>query len=557
MAKWTGYFKIVSPESTAMVQVTDSQTIDGSTYGNYTWFQRLVQGQGARLARYHEYDIMDRDVEVTRAVDIIAEEMTGNNTKTGLPLNIVFQAEEKEKISETVVLTLRAAVRHWSETHDWHNRLFHIARATVKYGDVFFRKTNEFSKWKHIPAKSVVGAIVDQDDVTKIYGWIIRTELLKTTNIQQGGYTASQTQQTESIPAKDIVRFTLNDDMSDTAPFGESILLPVHRAHKQKELLEDAIIIYRIQRAPERRVFYIDVGKMPPHRTKQYLEQIKNELRQKKIPVFVGGTGKDTIDSVYNPQSMSEDYFFSVRSEGRGSRVETLPGGQGLGELADLEHFMDKVFRGLRVPTSYMKSGSDNAIFNDGRVGTAYIEELRFALYVARLQGRVEVTLDTEFKTYLRAVGINIDPTLFVIRLPEPSNFGKYRQQELDAALLNAYTQADGIPHLSKRFGLSRFLQLTRDEIATNEALLREEKGVKIGEQDMVQRLYNAEYATEAAAGALGGLGPELGGGELPALPEEGGLGPEGGISPEGAEAGPAPPGEAKPPAGPPPIKQP
>ena len=201
-----------------------------------------------------------------------------------------------------------------------------------------------------------------------------------------------------------MIVFSLNDDISESAPFGESVLRAIYRAQKQKELLEDAILIYRIQRAPERRVFYIDVGKMPPQRVKSYLEGIKNEIRQRKIPTAGGGV--DQVDSVYNPQSMSEDFFFAQRPDGRGSKVETLPGGQGLGELADLEYFQWKVFRGLRIPLSYMREGTDGATANDGKVGTAYIQELRFAMYVKRLQGYVSRVIDAEFKRYLRQTGM-------------------------------------------------------------------------------------------------------------------------------------------------------
>ena len=334
--------------------------------------------------------------------------------------------------------------------------------------------------------------------------------------------------------------------MSDSAPFGDSILGPVYRAHKQKELLEDAILIYRIQRAPERRVFKIDVGKMPPHRVKTYLEQIKNEIKQKKVPNIHGG--QSDVDSVYNPQSMSEDFFFAQRADGRGSTVDTLPGGQGLGELADLEYFQKKVWRGLRIPTSYMMEGSEGAVFNDGKVGTAYIQELRFSLFIMRLQSAIESVIDKEFKNYLRRSHIIIDKAIYKVRLPEPSNFGTYRQQEIDAALLGTFGSADAVPYLSKRFILSRFLQLEDEEIITNERMRREELGMEPHgtNKDDLGILYGQGAAeAEAAAGAAGagGMPPMSAAGG----PGEVGLpGAEGGLPPEGAAGGagaPAPAG--------------
>jgi len=523
--KWTNYFKIITPKPET-TKISDSQNLgDQGSYGNYTWYQRLVQGSASRLTKYREYDLMDNDVEVARALDTIAEEMTGNNPKTDMPLELDILTEDEEDIPGNVVLTLKAALHHWGRIHDWENRLFKIARSTTKYGDCFFRKQDEFKKWAFIHPKNIIGAIVDENDVTKVIGWQIKTNTKKAKTTYGMPVSNRDEVETEIVSANDIARFTLNDDLSDSAPFGESVLGPVYRAHKQKELIEDAIIIYRVQRAPERRVFYIDVGKMPPQRVKTYLEQIKNEIKQKKIPTQAGG--KSEIESVYNPQSMSEDFFFAQRADGRGSRVETLPGGQGLGELSDLEYFQDKVWRGLRVPVSYMRKGGEGAIFNDGKVGVAYIEEFKFALYVMRLQGHIERVLDTEFKRYMRLSNIKIDETLYRIRLPEPTNFGTYRQQEVDAALLSAYGSADGIPYLSKRFILERYLQLTDDEIISNEHMLREEKGIETDSVEDLPALYNPE----AAAAALeGGMEGELGGGEMTAGGgEELGAGPEAG----------------------------
>lgn len=559
MAKFTDFFKFITPNQQT-TEIQNQQGVDGqyASYGNYTWYQRLVQGSATRLTRYREYDLMDNDVEVARALDIIAEEMTTKNDKTDLPFDIEIQGEDGQgTLSDIEVMTLRTAARHWGTIHDWDNRLFKIARNTVKFGDCFFRRLDNYKKWEWIPPSNVLAAVVDVHDVTKIVGYQVRTDTK--TPKAPGGITAvtqSQQHSTEYLAADQIIRFSLNDDMSDSAPFGESVLRPVYRTHKQKELLEDAILIYRIQRAPERRVFYIDVGKMPPQRVKQYLETIKNEIKQKKIPSAGGGYGGDQMESVYNPTSMTEDYYFAQRPDGRGSKVETLPGGEGLGEITDLDYFMDKVFRGLRVPVSWMKYGRGNdAPFQDGKVGTAYIEELRFALFVERLQGYVERVIDDEFKRYLRGANISIDPTLYKLRMPEPTNFGKYRQQELDGALLNMVSLADGVSYLAKRFVLTRFLQLTDDEVVTNEFLLRQEKGLdkSCADKDLPELYRHDEQGLAIGGGGMGGGG--MGGlppGDMGGLPpgEEGIPGEEGAGGEPGAEGGAPPPEGGAPPPG-------
>ena len=351
---------------------------------------------------------------------------------------------------------------------------------------------------------------------------------------------------TEYILAENMVAFSLNDDMSETAPFGESVLRSVYRSHKQKELLEDSIVIYRIQRAPERRVFYIDTGKMPPMRKKQYLETIKAEIRQKRIPSSMGG--QDSVDSVYNPMSMLEDIFLSQDSDGRGSKVEVLPGGQGLGNMDDLDYFMHKVLRGLRVPIAWMKPGGEGAIFNDGKVGAAYVEEQQFARFVERLQLYIENVLDSEFKKFLFASNINVDPTLYKIKLPKPSNYEKYKQADMDSALVGIMGSVDSIQYLSKRFILSRYLQLSEDEIITNEELLKEERALDPNGDKMIPKLYQAVDQAAGGGGlSLGGMGGGMGApGDMGAGMDDmgamggeaGGLGGEAGGAPGAAPAG-------------------
>lgn len=302
-SKWSKYYTIVQPTpSTKTIQ--DSQDVSGGTlYNSHSWYQRLVQGSSTRMTRYREYDGMDNDVDVSRALDTISEEMTQMNRKTKLHVDIVFD-EIDGTVPNTTAVTLSTALRFWSKAHKFDQALFNIARNTVKYGDCFFKKgTSPTKKWEYIHAKNVIACVVDANDVTNIVAWQIRKDT-KQAQANLGGIGISgQQYESEFVPADEIIRFTLNDDMSETAPFGESILKPVYRSFKQKELLEDAIIIYRISRAPERRVFYIDTGKMPPQRTKQYLEQVKNEIKQKKIPTQ-NGAGDNQVESIYNPHCL-------------------------------------------------------------------------------------------------------------------------------------------------------------------------------------------------------------------------------------------------------------
>ena len=155
-----------------------------------------------------------------------------------------------------------------------------------------------------------------------------------------------------------------------------------------------------------------------------------NYSRNKNLPMagFTAGPClmKDTmqLSSFYNHKfslchsamSINEDYFFPQTAEGRGSKVDTLPGGTNLGEIDDLRFFTNKLFRGLRIPSSYLPTGAEDGgqQYNDGRVGTAYIQELRFNKYCERLQNLLVEVFNQEFKRYLLEKGVNIGRNVII-----------------------------------------------------------------------------------------------------------------------------------------------
>jgi hypothetical protein len=272
------------------------------------------------------------------------------------------------------------------------------------------------------------------------------------------------------------VHLSLTEGLDRYWPFGQSILENIFKVYKQKELLEDAILIYRISRAPERRVFKIDVGNMPSHLAMAFVERIKNEIHQRRIPSVQGG--QSVMDATYNPLSINEDYFFPVTADSRGSDVTTLPGGQNLGEIDDLRYFNNRLARGLRVPSSYLPTGpEDNPTpLSDGRVGTAMIQEFRFNEYCKRLQNYISHKLSDEFKLFMRWRGLNIDSSLFDIKFGAPQNFAAYRQSELDNARVAVFQTMEAFPYISKRFAMQRFLGLSEEEIEENSRMWFEER---------------------------------------------------------------------------------
>jgi hypothetical protein len=428
--------------------------------------------------------------------------------------------------------------------------MFRTIRNAFKYGDQFFIRDPETQKWFHVDPSQVTKIIVNESEGKRPEQYVVKNlnfafDMLEATPLntqnsygpggtngyqqvkQQGmtggnhtpsGNTSRFAQEHDEtyVDAQHVVHLSMSEGLDQNYPFGNSLLESIFKVYKQKELLEDAIIIYRVQRAPERRVFYVDVGNMPSHLAMQFVERVKTEIHQRRIPSKTGG-GTNVIDSSYNPLSINEDYFFPQTAEGRGSKVETLPGGTNLGEIDDLRYFTNKLVRGLRIPSSYLPTGADDGAsqYNDGRVGTAYIQELRFNNYCQRLQSMVEEVFNKEFKLYLNSKGANIDFSMFDLRLTPPQNFAAYRQAELDNNRISTFSTIQGIPFMSNRFALKRFLGMTDEEIAENERLWREENDENITDlvpDDAAGELRGAGLSGADLAGDFGGLEDDLGG---------------------------------------------
>ena len=922
---WKKYFKTAPNTNGVLSPINGAgtgahQNFKFQNYGSL--LPEVYMGHPNRLERYNQYESMDVDSEVNSALDIISEFCTQANEQNNTPFDLFF----KEKPTETEVTIIKKQLSAWCTLNELEKRMFKIFRNTLKYGDQVFMRDPETFKLFWVDMTNVVKIIVNESDGKRPEQYILRNinpnfENLTVTqvtadnvwhtmpntagygaaayNVPNNPYTTNSRFQhglrEVAIEAQHIVHLSLTEGLDSNWPFGQSVLENIFKVYKQKELLEDSIVIYRVQRAPERRVFYIDVGSMPSHMAMAFVERVKNEIHQRRIPTQSGGS--NFMDSTYNPlcldldtriplldgrivelrqlitefesgkenwayscdpetgkivpgvinwagitrknadaikitldnghslictpdhkipvfgkgfveaqhltasdslisfntrnrsisggktndyqqvwdheskkwiwthrmvgdffrnqnkhqeftyleeyqgsektvihhrdydrfnndprnltfmnkrdhvlyhasekkefwqnmtqeyrddmtskisqtlvdnwtkmddvtkktalynirkaqqksvwmrkndpeimhsyklnagisrkryiqnnpefhkqlcenlekrvkfsnqtltlpfrilqivseivktqskdknevmhlctqnvelmtilresnsssdadvtqnkidlskfgyskmnrllhqygyknwktfvkevnnfnhrivsidkvesrdvgtitidglerwhnyhtfaiesgifvkNSINEDYFFPQTAEGRGSKVETLPGGQNLGEIDDLKFFTNKLFRGLRIPSSYLPTGAEDsaAIHNDGKVATALIQEHRFNQYCKRLQSMMSGVLDTEFKAFLKWRGLNIDNTMFELRMNEPQNFAKYRQVELDGAKISSFSQLEAVPYLSKRFLLKRFLGLSEEEMMENTQLWREE----------------------------------------------------------------------------------
>jgi hypothetical protein len=563
---WKKYFTPVNIENKSSMSPMGNGGRMGPARANYSsYLPDIYAGTPNRVERYMQYDTMDMDSEVNAALDILAEFCTQKDKENATPFHVYFRG----KPTGTETKIIKESLQKWTKQQQFETRIFRIIRNTFKYGDCFFVRDPETQKWLYVDAAKVSKIIVNESegkvpeqyvlkDINFNFKNLVAVTPHGTTNTAPSGtssYTSGGSQgrgmvgnaaqppgtrfhnQTNevTIDAKDVVHISLSEGLDTNYPFGNSLLESVFKVYKQKELLEDAIIIYRIQRAPERRIFYVDVGNMPAHMAMSFVERVKNEIQQRRIPSATGG-GNNVVDSSYNPLSVNEDYFFPQTAEGRGSKVETLPGGTNLGEITDLRYFTNKLFRALRIPAAYLPTGIEESsnVVADGKVGTAYIQELRFNEYCKRLQSLIVETFDLEFKIWLDKNGVNIDSGLFELKFNTPQNFAAYRQAEMDTSRAATFATLQELPHLSKRFALKRFLGLTDEEIKENEALWREEQG-------------NNLVPAPDSAGSLRSVGVSPGGisaeqeGQDAEAPEDMAAAAEAGAGDVGAEAAGAP----------------
>ena len=258
-----------------------------------------------------------------------------------------------------------------------------------------------------------------------------------------------------------------------------STLSYLHKAIKslnQLRMIEDSLVIYRLSRAPERRIFYIDVGNLPKVKAEQYLRDVMMRYRNKLV--YDANTGEIRDDKKF--MSMLEDFWLPRREGGRGTEISTLPGGQNLGEITDIEYFKKKLYRSLNVPPSRMDGEGG---FNLGRSSEILRDELKFTKFVARLRKRFSYMFNDMLKTQLILKNIitpedwNIMEEHIQYDFLYDNHFSELKDAELLNERLNMVQVAE--PYVGKYFSQDylrrKILRQTDQEILEQDALIKKE----------------------------------------------------------------------------------
>ena len=321
-----------------------------------------------------------------------------------------------------------------------------------------------------------------------------------------------------NLDKNQLIHFRLFTSDPAYYPYGKSIAAPAMRVFRSLRLAEDAMLVYRLSRAPERRIFYVDVGNLPTSKAEVFMERLKEKFKKEKF--YNANTGN--IDARYNPLSADEDFFVPHRNN-KGTKIETLPGAQNLGEIEDVRYFRDKLLAALKVPKDYIveKDKSPERKANLSQL------DAKFARVITRVQKTIEVGLELLARRHLLLKGVEESyfKTLKV-SLPDPSDIFANRRLELEntKAMVTQAVVQTGL--FSKKYIYKNFYDMTDGEIEEVEKQLEEEQ-TKAAEQQM-----------QGAPGGGAGIGPGTGVAP-PGAPSVGGAGgaPAPGMGGPGMEA--------------------
>ena len=477
------------------------QQFKKSSYNPFHNIQSNVISAQNRVERYADFDQMEYTPEIASALDIYADEMTTSSDLQPL-LNIDTSNEE----IKTVLHSL------YQNVINIEFNLFGWCRTMCKYGDMFlYIDLDDEHGIKNVIA-------LPYNEVERIEGEDKTNPNYVQFQWNQGGLTFENWQ---------IAHFRIlgNDKF---APYGTSALEPARRIWRQLTLLEDAMMAYRIVRSPERRVFYIDTGNIPPSDVEQYMQKVMTTMKRNQV--VDQDTGR--VDLRYNPLSVEEDYFIPVRG-GISSRVESLAGGTYTGDIDDVKYLRDKLFSALKIPQSYLSRGEGA----EEDKTTLAQKDIRFARTIQRLQRVVVSELEKLGIVHLYSLGYRGgDLVSFKLKLNNPSKIAELQELEHWKTKFDiAASATEG--YFSRRWIADHIFDLSDEEFLRNQREI------------FSDRKYMAalDVAAEPEDGMEGGVGPgEMGDiGELPPEemlpPAEGELPPEGGgeLPPEGGEAPP------------------
>lgn len=449
--------------------VSQKRAFDSFHKATQTMYGEALVGGAERVERVRDYEEMDHYPEITRALDIYADDSM-TYAEDGKTVQVISDDEKIiDELEELLYQRLDIDFHLWT----W-------IRNMCKYGD-------HFNLLDIVNKEGVLGAIaMPVSEVEREEGYNNDPNSLRFKWTSQGN-TVFENYQISHLRILGDDRFL---------PYGRSVLDSSRKVWKQLLMAEDAMLIYRISRAPERRVFYVDVGNIPPKDVEGYMQNARDKL--KRIPVVSESSGN--VDLRYNPESILEDFFIPVRGD-RGSRIETLPGGENAAAIEDIEYLQNKLFISLGVPKSYLTAEEDLS----GK-STLAQEDIKFARTIQRIQKIVvsELAKISLIHLYLRGYDESAIYN-FDLKLTNPSTITEMMHLDLMDKRFGTAREMAESDIISAYYVQKNVLKLTDNEIASIK-IDQEKEAVS---KSILEKLEQGEMDQPGMGGQPGGGGDD------------------------------------------------
>jgi len=384
----------VDDDGTPVIQ-QQSGFVGGGAYGAYIDMEGGIKNEAELIRRYREVSLVP---ECDSAIeDIVNECITSDSSDRIVTLDL-----RDVKLSDSIKTKIQNEFYNILSMMKFNQNSHEIFRKWYVDGRVYFHKV--------VNAKNPKGGIVDLRNIDPIKIKKVRniekerdpkTKVERISKIEEffvfndKGFDKSSAAEGNTVRiAPEAVTYTTSGLLDYTKNVVIGYLHKALKTANQLSMMEDALVIYRISRAPERRIFYIDVGNLPKAKAEQYLADVMNKYRNKLI--YNADTGEIKDDRKH--MSMLEDFWLPRREGGRGTQIETLPGGQNLSEIEDIEYFKKKLYRSLNVPVSRMEAENG---FNMGRSAEITRDEVKFNKFTNRLQKKFSRVFTDILRTQL------------------------------------------------------------------------------------------------------------------------------------------------------------
>ncbi len=509
-------------EALAKASVTSSNPYNNIPIGDFgkdgsfqdVMYASLDADKGGRL---RDYRVMAAYSEVSDALDEICDECinideNGRTAKIHYE-NIDLSVDDKKKLD--------SEFDKYIDFFELRSKGWQYFRQLLVEGEVFFELilhenyTNEgVLGLMNIPAE-IVDPVYNNIQNMLVKGYIYKKPIFSITQ-------PDKIEKTEMIPMEQNQLIYANSGVyNETKDFVVPFLENARRPYRQLSLIEDAIVIYRLVRAPERLVFNVDVGNMAPPKAEAYLRKLIQNYWSKKT----FDNDQSSVVNKFNPQSMLDAFWFAKRQGSDGTQVQQLPGGANLGELADLMYFIKKLYRSLKVPATRIDP-EDRTV--DGT--TVLREELKFAKFIIRQQQRLATAVKRGFITHLKLRGIwdelELCETNVEIIFNPPSNYFEMREsQKLELKAANFNTLA-GNEFISVTYAQKKYLGWRDRDILANREFLRKDAEMQweLAQIQAAGPMWKEQLAASSGAEAeIGGEGGGVAGGGEGGIPEFGG----------------------------------